>query len=159
MMKWTKIKIAAAIVGAVALGGSGGAGELRRAAAGPPAQADQADKTAVTDGQTELSKLEQEHVATLRKGANMAEQMFAHGLGAIADVNRLNQSLVEAELKYAKSSKERASILQDELTTAKKQEELASRQAAAGIATVLAPVEAKAYRLGIEIELSEETSP
>jgi len=145
MMKWTKIKIAAAIVGAVALGGSGGAGELRRAAAGPPAQADQADKTAVTDGQTELSKLEQEHVATLRKGANMAEQMFAHGLGAIADVNRLNQSLVEA--------------LQDELTTAKKQEELASRQAAAGIATVLAPVEAKAYRLGIEIELSEETSP
>lgn len=104
----------------------------------------------------ELVKLQQEQVATLREASEVAGQLFAHGVGSIADVNRLNRMLVDAELKSATSHNERVSILQDALAAAKKQEEFASQQAQAGVASALAPLEAKAYRLGIEVSLAEE---
>ena len=104
----------------------------------------------------ELAKLQQEQIATLHEALNMANQMFAAGTGSIEEANRFNHMLIEAQLKAATSLKERMGILRDGLAAAKSQEDLATQKAKLGLATALAPVEAKAYRLGFEVKLAEE---
>jgi outer membrane protein TolC len=107
---------------------------------------------------TELVKLQQEQVATLREASNVANQLFAHGLCPVSDADRINHMLAEAELDAAASPQERVQILQKAIDAAKKQEDLASKQAKAGVANALAPLEAKSYRLGLEVKLSAENS-
>ena len=106
---------------------------------------------------TELAKLQQEQVATLREASNLASQLFAHGLCTVSDSDRINHLLIEAELDAATSPQERVQILKKAVDAAKQQEELASQQAQAGVATALAVLEAKLYRLGLEVRLSKES--
>ena len=115
-----------------------------------------ADAAASQAAPPELAKLQQEQIATLREACGIASKMFASGTGSVADADRLNHMLVEAELAAAASAQDRGRILQDALIAAKKQEDIASQQAKLGVATVLAPLEAKAYRLGIEMKLAED---
>jgi outer membrane protein TolC len=106
----------------------------------------------------EIAKLQQEQIATLRQACDLSEKMFEVGTASLGEANRLNHMFVEASINAAPSPKDKSQILQDALTAAKKKEDLSTTRAKAGIGTVLEPVEAKAYRLGIEIKIAEEST-
>ena len=107
----------------------------------------------------EIEKLQQEQIATLREASDMSQKMFEVGKRfLLGEANRLNHMFIEASLTAAPTLKDKSQILQDALTAARKREDLSTARAKAGIGTVLEPVEAKAYRLGIEIKIAEESS-
>ena len=104
------------------------------------------------------SDLQRQRTETLRQASNIAHKMFAQGLSNTDEVSRIDRSLMEAQLASATSAQDRLKILEDALDIAKKQEQLTQQQLQAGITSPLAPLEAKAYRLQIEIELSKSTA-
>jgi len=103
----------------------------------------------------DLSKAGQEEVDTLRNAIDVASQMFSRGLGPAEDVDRLNRTLLQERMRMATSVDERIVALRDALTSAKAQEELASSRFKAGLVSQVAPLEAKAFRLSVEEQLSE----
>jgi outer membrane protein TolC len=84
--------------------------------------------------------------------------MFEKRLTTAEETFRIDRSLLDAQLESATSVQDRINVLQNALEVAKKQEELASRQQQAGVVGPLAPLEAKADRLGLEIEMSKLTA-
>ena len=104
----------------------------------------------------DVVKLQQERIATLREASKLATDLFAQGGGSADDVWRCEQALFEAQLEAAALAKERVQILQNAVESAKRQESFKSKQADAGLVTGLAPLEAKAYRLRMEIKLAHE---
>jgi outer membrane protein TolC len=84
--------------------------------------------------------------------------MFEQGLTTTGEVFRVNRLLLDAQLEAATSAKDRTKLLQEALQVAKRQEELATTQLQAGAAGPLVPLEAKAERLRVEIQLSEITT-
>ena len=119
--------------------------------------------SAVTAAQTrptgepspEYATLQQDRLATLRKAADAANQFMAQGTGSLEQANRLNHELVETELAAAAPAPDRLRVLTDALRAAKNEEDLASQRFNAGLASTVEPLEAKAYRLGIEMKLSD----
>jgi outer membrane protein TolC len=105
----------------------------------------------------DVSKLQEERLATLREAAKFAAELYARGVGSLDQVNRCNQLLLDAELESA-AGKQRIEILQNAVTSAKRAEEMATQQYQAGMTTQLAALEAKAYRLRLEIELAKEVA-
>jgi predicted metal-dependent HD superfamily phosphohydrolase len=107
---------------------------------------------------SELAKLQQEQIASLREASKMADEMLTHGIGSVSDADRLNHMLVDAELDAATSAEGRIQTLQGAIAAAKKEEGIVSQQVELGVATVMASLEAKSYRLGLEIRLSKESA-
>lgn len=103
----------------------------------------------------DVLKLQGEQIDTLREATKMADELLAQGVGSVSDANRLNHMLVDAQLSSAATGKTRTRILQEAIAAAKKEEQIADQQAKAGLGTALAPLEAKSYRLGLEIKLSQ----
>lgn len=103
-----------------------------------------------------VATLRQERVATLREAHDVAAKMFASGLGSFEQVARVNHLLVDAELASATTPVARAEILNNAIKDARKQEAMSEQRVKTGTATVLESLEAKAYRLGLEIQLGEE---
>jgi outer membrane protein TolC len=102
--------------------------------------------------------LQRERTGTLRQASDIVHKMFAQGMSNIGEVSRIDRSLLEAELESASSAQDRRQILEGALEMAKKQEQLTVQQHQVGTTSPLAPLEAKAYRLQIEIELSKSTA-
>lgn len=100
--------------------------------------------------------LRQERVATLQSARDIADRMFASGIGTFEQVERMSRLLVDAQLALAATQKERADILSNAVKDAEKQEAMSEQRVKSGTATALESLEAKAYRLGLEIRLSEE---
>jgi outer membrane protein TolC len=109
-----------------------------------------------TNAPGDVNKLQEERIATLRDAAKLATELYARGMSTPEEVNRCNQQLVEAELDAATSGKQRVEILQNAFTDARRAEELATQQYQAGLITQLGRLEAKAYRLRMEIDLAKE---
>ena len=103
----------------------------------------------------EYARLQQEQLAALREAATTANQLLLHGAISNADANRLNHLLVEAELAAATSAQERGRVLKAALDAARKEEDRATRQFEAGMVSGVVPLEAKAYRIGIQLKLSD----
>lgn len=118
------------------------------AARAAPAEAPEARPAVVT--------LRQERVATLQSARDIADRMFASGIGKFEQVERMSRLLVDAQLALATTQKERADILNNAIKDAQKQEAMSEQRVKSGAATALESLEAKAHRLGLEIRLSEE---
>ncbi|HEY2589538.1 MAG TPA: hypothetical protein VGI81_27575 [Tepidisphaeraceae bacterium] len=103
-----------------------------------------------------VAALRQERLATLREARDTADELFAGGTGTFEHVQQVHRLLLDAELAMAATPKARAEILDNAIKVARKQEALSQKRVAAGVATTLETLEAKAYRLGLEIRLAEE---
>ena len=110
---------------------------------------------AATQPSAELSGLQQQRIETLRQGSGLARQLFARGLVNADEVSHFDRALLEAELDAAASPDERVTVLRRALDAAKGQEDLAVKRAQAGLDTTLAPLQARADRLRVEIQLAE----
>lgn len=106
----------------------------------------------------QVAELRQQRIAALREGSDAAARMFAQGLMTAAEVSRWERELLEAELESAASADERVPILRKALDAAKAHEELATRNHRAGVAPSLAVLEARAYRLRVEIQLAQSAA-
>ena len=111
-----------------------------------------------TASSTQRSGLRQQRIETLQQAADISRRMFEQGLTTTGEVFRVNRLLLDAQLEAATSAKDRTKLLQEALQVAKRQEELATTQLQAGAAGPLVPLEAKAERLRVEIQLSEMTT-
>ena len=123
----------------------------------PPAEAAPADADAPA-ARPAVAALRQERLATLRQARDVADKHFAGGMGTLEEVERVDHLLVDAELALAATPKERSEILNNSIKDARKQEALSQKRVQAGLATTLDSLEAKAYRLGLEIRLGEESA-
>jgi outer membrane protein TolC len=107
------------------------------------------------DTRSDVVSLRQERVTTLRKAGDIVERLFASGTGTFEQVERTDRQLVDAELALATTPAQRADILNNAFRHAEKQEAVAQQRVKAGLATTLESLEAKAYRLSLEIRLSD----
>ncbi len=104
------------------------------------------------------AKLKQERVETLRKASDLAHTLATQGAITWDESSRVDQRLLDAQLDAADSADARAKILQAALQVARDQEDLAARRQRSGYVSSLVPLEAKADRLRIEIELAKAGS-
>jgi hypothetical protein len=116
-----------------------------------------ADAQATAPAQ-QLTGLQQERIDTLRQASDLTHQMFESGLTTAEETFRVDRLLTDAQLEVAASVQDRTKVLRNALEVARKQEDLASRQHKAGVVGPLGPLEAKAERLRLEIELSKLTA-
>jgi hypothetical protein len=138
--------IALGVVGMVAVGGMFGL--PRWSHADPPS----------TASATGVAGLQQQRIETLRRASDVAHRMYEQGAATAGEMFRIDRLLLDAQLESAASVRERTIVLKNALEVAQKQEELASRQHEAGAAGPLVPLEAKADRLRLEIELSKSNA-
>ena len=116
----------------------------------------QAAPTDAPEGRPGALTLRQERLATLRKARDIADRMLAAGTGSFDQLDRVNHMLLDAELASATTQKERIDILNAAVKDAEKQEALSEQRAKSGLGTALEPLEARAYRLGLQIRMDEE---
>ncbi len=100
-----------------------------------------------------LSDLQQQRVATLQQAADLAQKMYEQGAATIGETFRVQRLLLDAQLEAATSTPQRVQLLQKALAVARQQEQLTSSRHSSGVAGPLEPLEAKAERLRLEIEL------
>lgn len=111
---------------------------------------------AQTPGHADVRKLQQERVATLHQAREMAERQLDSGAGSFEAVERLDQSMIDAELALATTPAQRTEALKKAVDAAKTLEAMSKKRSDAGLATTLETLEAKAHRLNLEIKLGEE---
>lgn len=99
--------------------------------------------------------LRQERLATLREAKNIAERQYASGIGTFEQVERVGHRVIESELALATTPAQRSQILTNAVKEARNQEALAQKRLQAGTATAVESLEAKAYRLDLEIKLAD----
>jgi hypothetical protein len=116
-----------------------------------------AETSAASAQSPDIAKLQQEHLATLREAVKFEDTLYTSGGASYEDRARLNRALVEAELKYAPSSNDRITILRNALDAARDDEKTLSQMHAIGLANSLTVLDAKSYRLSLEVALAEET--
>jgi len=110
---------------------------------------------AQTPGHADVRKLQEERLATLRQARDLAERQLDGGTGSFEAIERLDQSLVDAELALATTPAQRAAALTSAVSSATKLEAVTKKRADAGLATTLETLEARAHRLSLEIKLGE----
>ncbi len=113
---------------------------------------------AETPGQAGVRTLQQERLATLRQARDLAERQLDSGAGSFDQVERLDQSMIDAELALATTPAQRTEALKKAVDAAKKLEAMSKKRSDAGLATTLETLEAKAHRLSMEIKLGEESA-
>ena len=79
------------------------------------------------------------------------------GICTADEALRCHEMLLDAQLECASSPTERSDVLTKALDYAKSQEDFYNQKAIAGFVSKLATLQAKAYRLKIEIMLATET--
>ena len=107
---------------------------------------------------TGVAALHQQRVEALQQAAAYVRPGYEQGMTTAAEIHRVDRMLLDAQLEAATTDAQRVKLLQKALEMAKKQEEVAAARHAAGQATSLVPLEAKADRLRVEIKLAEMTA-
>ncbi len=106
----------------------------------------------------EIKKLRLERVEIIRKGLNYASGFYSEGKGSMRNVGMWQRDLLEAELEATELASERVTILQNAVQGASKQEKIAQARYEEGAASEMDVLEAKAFRLRVEIQLKQALS-
>lgn len=107
------------------------------------------------DPPSDVSQLQQQRIETLRKASTLAHTLSEKGVMTMGEAFRIDRLLLDAQLESAGSASDRAKLLQNAIDIARKQEEFADKQQQAGYVTSVVPLEAKAERLHLEIQLAQ----
>ena len=100
-----------------------------------------------------LKALLEDRLDTTKKIQEIALKMYAQGSGSYTQVHEAQVAVLEARLDLCVSKEERLKVLELMLTQAKEWEKVVAARHAAGLASPLEPLNAKAYRLEREIAL------
>jgi outer membrane protein TolC len=108
---------------------------------------------AAPDTRPDVATLRQERLATLREAGDIAERQYASGTGTYEQVERVDRMLIDAEVAAANTPKQAAEILNNAVKRARQQESIARKRLEAGAVTALDSLEAKAFRLSLELQI------
>jgi outer membrane protein TolC len=105
---------------------------------------------------SDLAKLRDERVDTLKKAVDLANQLYSRGLGDFAVVSQCDRQMFEAKLDAAATPQDRIAVLRQSKDDADKTEKLAQDRFKAGLTSELDVTMATADRQKVEIQLAEE---
>lgn len=98
-----------------------------------------------------LEQLRSEQVEVLTHASEISAKQYNAGLISFSEMNNCMKALTEAKLDASKTARERAEILAASVAAAKLAETLADAKFKAGLATELEHLEARSYRLKLQI--------
>ena len=110
----------------------------------------------VTTRPVDVAGLKKQRVTQLARASALAEQLYSRGLGNFIDLLDVNRELIDASLTAAETHDERARVLGEAVSAAKKIEDLTTSRFRAGLTSDLDVARATAERLRVEILLAEE---
>ena len=116
----------------------------------------QSAKVDTDNGSSQIQTLLKERRDTLHELVLAVKEQFRHGIGTHDAVIRASNQLLDAELELAQTREERIGIHKQRVRNLKELEEYARQRQRAAQVSVDKVLEARAARLGAEIELLRE---
>ncbi len=116
----------------------------------------QQDSDPTTDLAAELTKLQEQRVATLKKLLELSSAGYRQGEFALDQVLEAQHDLTEAQLEMAETPDQRIALLETQLKIAKRTLEAAEQLCRAREVSVCDTFRARAAMLGVEIKLLQE---
>ncbi len=107
---------------------------------------------------SDLVKLRQERVESLKRAVDLATQLYDRGLGDFAVLSQCDRQLFDAKLDAAATPQDRIAVLRDSKDDAVKTEKLTEDRFKAGLTNGLDVAMATSDRLKVEIQLAEESA-
>jgi outer membrane protein TolC len=103
---------------------------------------------------SDLARIRQAELDTLKRAVDLAEQLYARGLADDVNWDRYSRELLETRLRFAETDADRLAVLHDGLTAARAREQLTRSRFKAGLCSDLDVAGAELARLQVEERLA-----